>query len=151
MRLLSCLLLLVAAWGCTRKGPTRRGVELLPAPASGEIADLVRSELDRARSDGRDVLVYVGATWCEPCQRFHQAAASGALDGRFPGLRLLEFDLDRDGERLLRAGYQSRYIPLFARPAPDGRASGRFIEGSIKGDGAVAEIAPRLESLLAAP
>ena len=124
-----------------------RHLEWTPAPA-GEVAPLVQRELARARSDGRRLLVYVGAAWCEPCRRFHAAASSGALDGQFAGLRLLEFDLDRDQARLSAAGYVSELIPLFAAPGPDGRYGGRHIEGSIKGPGAVAQIAPRLQALL---
>ena len=91
----------------------------------------------------------VGASWCEPCRRFHEAVTRGELDATFPTLRLLEFDLDRDQARLQAAGYGSRMIPLFEVPGPDGRASGRRIEGSIKGPGAVAEIVPRLRRILA--
>jgi hypothetical protein len=123
-------------------------IELVSAPPGDDVAALVRGELGRARSQKRDLLVYVGASWCEPCQRFHRAAQAGQLDHEFPRLRLLEFDLDRDRERLTAAGYTSRLIPLFARPGDDGRASGRQIEGSIKGEGAVGEIAPRLRTLL---
>lgn len=132
--------------GCTQGS---RKVEFLAAPPSGEVAPIVNREQERAAREGRKVLVYVGATWCEPCQRFHHAAQSGKLDAAFPGLRFVEFDSDRDGERLASAGYVSRFIPLFARPGSDGRASGRQIEGSIKGEGAVDEIAPRLRQLLA--
>lgn len=131
----------------------RGGVEFLPAPPAGPVDRIVSAEQQRAEREGRKVLVYVGATWCEPCQRFHQAATAGKLDGFFGGrggrgLRLIEFDSDRDSERLASAGYISRFIPLFARPLADGRSSGRQIEGSIKGDGAVEEIAPRLRQLL---
>lgn len=125
-----------------------RAIELRAAPPGEDAAALVRRELERARADGGDLVVYVGATWCEPCQRFHAAAAAGELDATFPGLRLVEFDLDRDEARLRAAGYASKMIPLFAVPGPDGRASGLQIEGSIKGDGAVAQIAPRLRALL---
>jgi thiol-disulfide isomerase/thioredoxin len=93
--------------------------------------------------------VYVGAGWCEPCQRFHRAAESGELDALFPSLTMLEFDLDRDAQRLAAAGYSSKYIPLFALPTPDGKASGKQIAGAIKGENAVAYIAPRLKELLA--
>jgi hypothetical protein len=124
-------------------------VEFVPAAPGDDVPALVRIELLRAENDQRDLLVYVGAAWCEPCQRFHRAAQAGQLDPSFPTLRLLEFDADRDGDRLTRAGYTSRLIPLFALPNPDGRASGRYIEGSIKGDGAVGEIAPRLARLVA--
>ena len=133
---------------CTQSRATRK-VEFLAAPAQGDVAPIVRGEQQRAAREGRKVLVYVGATWCEPCQRFHHAATAGKLDAAFPGLRFLEFDSDRDGERLASAGYVSRFIPLFARPGSDGRSSGRQIEGSIKGEGAVDEIAPRLRQLLA--
>jgi hypothetical protein len=124
-------------------------VDLVTAPATGDVQEIVRSELARAQRDGHRVLVYVGAAWCEPCQRFHEAARAGRVDALFPGLRLVEFDLDRDRERLEKAGYQARMIPLFALPREDGTGSGEQIEGSIKGPGAVAQIAPRLQSLLA--
>jgi thiol:disulfide interchange protein len=124
-------------------------VEVIGAPAAGDVAEAVRQE--RARAPGRPLLVYVGATWCEPCQRFHQAVLSGQVDALFPGLRLLEFDLDHDRDRLQQAGYTSKMIPLFALPREDGAASGKQIEGSIKGPGAVSEITPRLKALLANP
>lgn len=126
-------------------------VEIVPAPASGDVAEIVQREGSRARADGRPLLVYVGASWCEPCQRFHNAAKEGQVDALFPGLRLVEFDLTRDRDRLDKAGYASKMIPLFAVPREDGTASGKQIEGSIKGPGAVAEITPRLKALLAGP
>jgi thiol-disulfide isomerase/thioredoxin len=114
-----------------------------------DVAETVRREVVRAREDKRALLVYVGATWCEPCQYFHNAAAAGELDAVFPGMRLVEFDLDRDREALDRAGYGSKMIPLFALPREDGSGSGEQIEGSIKGPGAVQQITPRLRALLA--
>jgi thiol-disulfide isomerase/thioredoxin len=123
-------------------------VELVETTGA-DVAETVRREVARAKADKRDLLVYVGATWCEPCQYFHNAARAGELDAKFPTLRLVEFDLDRDLEALDRAGYASKLIPLFALPREDGTGSRDRIEGSIKGPGAVAEITPRLQSLLA--
>ena len=145
MRAFALTAMLLVACGTEKP----RGVEMVAAPAGGDVPTTVKRELERAQRDGRQLLVYVGATWCEPCQRFHRAAAEHKLDRDFPSLRLLEFDDDRDVERLAAAGYTSRLIPLFARPRDDGRASGRQIEGSVKGDGAVGEIVPRLRALLA--
>ena len=145
MRALAWIAVLAAAAGCGMEKP--RGVEMVPA-GPGDVPTLVRRELARAATDHRQLLVYMGATWCEPCRRFHQAAAAHKLDRAFPSLRLLEFDDDRDAARLAMAGYTSRYIPMFARPGPDGRGTGRQIEGSVKGDGAVNEIVPRLRTLL---
>jgi len=117
-----------------------------------EVTEVVKREVARAQGERRKLLVYVGAAWCEPCKRFHEAVAAGRLDKAFPDLRLLEFDHDRHSERLERAGCESQYLPLFARPEPSGRCSATArIQGSIKGDGAVTEITPRLAGLLASP
>src|SRR4051812_29896936 len=134
--------------GCRSAEPPRSRVEIVAAPEAEEVQVTVQHELTRAKGDGRDLIVYVGAKWCDPCTRFHDAAAAGELDGAFPNLRLLEFDLDRDRERLDRAGYGSKMIPLFALPLADGRGSGEQIEGSIKGAGAVGEITPKLRGPL---
>lgn len=141
---------LVVACGCRAEDPkpsAPSGPRLsFVRAADGDVATVVAREL--AQADGKRVVVYVGATWCEPCKRFHDSAAAGQLDAVLPPIRFVEFDLDRDQERLKSAGYSSKYIPLFAVPLPDGRASGRQIAGSIKGPGAPSEIAPRLVDLL---
>lgn len=123
-------------------------IEWIKAPAGEDAATVVKRELERAQIDKKRLLVYVGATWCEPCKRFHDAAEAGQLDGVFPNLRLVEFDLDVDGERLARAGYASKMIPLFAVPTENGMGSGKQIEGSIKGEGAVLNLQSRLKPLL---
>ena len=137
----------ISAPTATPARPSKPGVRVVKA-TSGGVAEQIARELAEGGAARRDVIVYVGATWCEPCQRFHAAAERGELDAAFPALTLVEFDFDRDEERLASAGYRSKMIPLFALPESDGRASGRQIEGSIKGPGAVDEITPRLRALL---
>ena len=124
-----------------------RGIRFVK-PGSGEVSAVVRAERERAAADGRDVIVYVGAKWCEPCQRFHEAAKRGDLDADFPELTILEFDLDEDRDRLVEAGYSSKLIPLFVLPGADGRGTDRRFEGGVKGERAVANITPRLRKLL---
>lgn len=124
------------------------GIRFAKAGAENDVAKLVRDERAKATADGRDLIVYVGATWCEPCQRFHEAAKRGDLDADFPELTILEFDLDEDRDRIATAGYVSKLIPLFVRPGDDGRASARRFEGGIKGGGAVGNITPRLRQLV---
>jgi thiol-disulfide isomerase/thioredoxin len=118
-------------------------------PPDGDIAPIVRGEYEHANATGRQLVVYVGATWCEPCQRFHHAVDHGDLDSTFPNLTLLEFDTDHDNERLKAAGYSSRYIPMFALPKADGTSSGKQVEGGLKGDGAVSYVTDKLKGLLA--
>lgn len=126
-----------------------RGLRVAHAPPGDDAAAVIKAERERARESGRDVVVYVGAKWCEPCQRFHAAAERGELDADFPNLTLLEFDLDVDRERLVSAGYHSELIPLFVLPDENGRATSKRFEGSVKGDRAVSNIAPRLRQILA--
>ncbi len=147
-----CALALVLVAGCDRPSdppaPPAR-LELVDAPVIDDLLPVIATEVARAATDGRQLLVYVGASWCEPCQRFHDAAARGDLDATFPTLRLLVFDEDLAHDALGVAGYDSEMIPLFAEPLADGRPSGRRIMGSVKGETAVAEITPRLKALLA--
>lgn len=126
--------------------PAERGQLRFIAPPPGEVPAAVLAQ--RAKEPERVVLVYAGAPWCEPCQRFHAAAQRGELDADLPNVTLLEYDVEEDRGRLLGAGYQSKFIPLFALPGADGRASGRFEEGSVKGDGAVRDLTPRLKRLI---
>jgi hypothetical protein len=150
MALAAVLLVLGLGPGCERDAPAPPPkLEVVAAPAMDDPVPWIRAQVAERRD--RQVLVYMGATWCEPCTRFHDAVIAGQLDAMFPRLTLLEFDQDRDGDGLLRAGYTSEYIPLFVWPAPDGTASRAWIEGSVKGEEAMADLVPRLRALLARP
>lgn len=142
---------LLAVIGCQSQSASTSAVELIPTEKTENVAGLVAPEVARAAKDGKKLVVYVGAVWCEPCTKFHDAAAKGELDAGFGDVRFIMFDLDRDQKALDRAGYSSEMVPLFAIPKPDGTASGKKIEGSIKGDGAVTNISPRLRKLVDEP
>ena len=129
-------------------GVKAHGIELLDAPG-GDVAELVRTGRAQAKAHGRTMLVYIGATWCEPCQRFHHAAEEGKLDDKFPTLSLIVFDLDADKDRLAAALYGPGYIPYFGIPDDAGKGTSNVVSGSVKGEGAVDNITPRLEELLA--
>ncbi len=122
---------------------------LVEAPASGDLAAYVAGEVARGQRDHVPLLVYVGATWCEPCHKFQDAVVRGSLDVELAPLRLLVFDLDRDGDRLRSAGYRSDLVPLFARPNPDGRASGAQTYGVQSGGAYVEQLMPRIKALVA--
>ena len=148
MKWLALVVVLVLA--CNRGEPLAQPqhIEMIDAPATADVAPLIANEIARATRDNRRLLVYVGASWCEPCRHFHDAAAAGKLDAEFGTVRLLVFDEDRDEPALARAHYKHELIPLFALPSADGTGTGKQIEGSIKGADAVAQISPRLHALL---
>lgn len=135
-----------AAAGAEVKAGAR--VEWVKAPAESDITALVQREAARAKADQRTLIVYVGAAWCDPCERFHQAALAGQLDAQLGGFRFLAFDLDRDNEALFRAGYGSKMIPLFVIPREDGSPSPARMEGGYKGEGAAMELTGRLLQLV---
>jgi hypothetical protein len=113
------------------------------------VEPFIQEQIEIGLSTQERTLVYVGAPWCEPCQRLHAAVESGELDNLLGGTRLLEFDADRHGALLNRAGYSYQLIPVVALPAPDGRSTGRMLSGSIKGPTAVSgNLVPRLHALL---
>jgi len=120
------------------------------APEQLETAQpFLKEQLSSARAAGERVLVYVGASWCEPCERFHEAVEAGELDAMLAGTRFVEFDADRHTEALGAAGYAFKMIPVIAQPNAEGVASGRQLTGSIKGPEAVhGNLVPRLKALL---
>ena len=123
--------------------------QLVRVPAElSDGRDYVRKMLEQHK-DGK-VLIYVGATWCEPCTRFHNALTSGALDQELSNAVFLEFDLDQHQALLSDSDMacKSKLIPLFARPNADGTCSAERAEGGVKGERAVSVILPQLKPLL---
>jgi thiol-disulfide isomerase/thioredoxin len=142
------LLFAVLLCACQRAHP-HSGPQLVEA-GPGPVDEVVRTALADAGRDGRQLLVYISATWCEPCERFQKALRAGELDASFPKLRLLKFDHDRDLPRLEQAGYAGNLIPRFVIPGPDGRGTAQRMEGGTKAEDTVStSIGPRLRALLA--
>lgn len=130
-------------------GTVPKKLTLVKAKPHVPVEVLMKEELERSQGTGQQVIVYVGASWCEPCRYFHDAAARGELDEAFPNLRVIEFDADADEARLTTAGCRSRMIPLFSRVTSEGKCDpDHRMMGSIKGPGAVDNITPRLRELL---
>jgi hypothetical protein len=148
------LLALLALVACDRDrspapAPAPTGPVRLVQAGDGDVPPLVIAAAADAASEHRRLLVYVGAVWCKPCEAFHAAAERGDLDAALPGLTLLTFDSDVDSDRLATAGYQSRLIPLFVVPGPDGRGTARATSGARTGGDYVGELVPRVKALLA--
>ena len=95
-------------------------VHMLEAAEDSDALSLVRSKRLEAKAQGRVLVVYVSATWCEPCKRLKAELESGRLDERLANVTLLAFDADRDGDRLGAAGYSYRFVPFVALPGADG-------------------------------
>ncbi len=101
--------------------PASSRVKVIEAAQDESALSLVRTKRLEAKAEGRVLVVYVSATWCEPCKRLKAEIASGRLDQRLGRVTLLAFDADTDGDRLGAAGYSYRYVPFVALPGADGR------------------------------
>jgi|GEM_PF-2495893 len=120
---------------------------MIHAP-DGDVPAVVKAEVARARNVGADLVVYIGATWCEPCRRFKHAVAAGRLDRLLAGVVFLDFDFDISEQQLNAAGYAGRLIPRFVVPDASGRGGRLRTEGSVKGPTGVANILPRLRAVV---
>ena len=95
-------------------------IVVTPAPADGDAISTIRTARLLAKADGRVLVVYVSATWCEPCKKLKAEIEAGHLDARLGKTTLFAFDADKDQDRLGAAGYQFRFVPFVALPGPDG-------------------------------
>jgi thiol-disulfide isomerase/thioredoxin len=125
------------------EAPRENGVRMISASPDSDALSLVRTERLRAKAEGRVLVVYAGATWCEPCRRFKEEVHAGRLDETLPKITLLAFDADRDTERLGSAGYRFQFIPYVALAGADGRPI-ETQEARGKGSGAWRELVGKL-------
>ena len=121
------------------------GVRIVTAGQDSDALSVVRTERLRAKAEGRVLVVYAGAAWCEPCKRFKHAFETGALDDKLAKTTLLVFDADRDTERLASAGYKFSFIPYVGLPGADGHPTDSA-EARAKGSESWRELIATLEA-----
>ena len=140
----------LCALGACSPQPARSAPEAadLVKASAGPVKDVVYTAMLDAEKAGRHLVVYVGASWCEPCEVFTGALEAGALPRSLGSLRFLKFDNDADDGRLIEANYGGQMIPRFVNPRADGTGSSTRFEGSVKGPEAIGNIVPRLEELI---
>jgi hypothetical protein len=124
----------------TAQNPQPLGLRILLPPEEGDVLSIVRAQRVKALEEKRIFVAYVGATWCPPCVRFHDAIRKGELNEKLAQYTMMQFDLDRDGQRLLAAGYGSKFIPFFVLPGPDGKKAQSFEVKTTKKEEALREV-----------
>lgn len=127
--------------------PAKSGgkIKLVPAEQDSDALSLIRTERLKAKADGRVLVVYVSATWCEPCKKMKEEIDAGRLDDRLGKTTLLAFDADKDIDRLGAAGYTFKFVPYVALPGADGRPA-ETQEATGKGSSAWKELLGKLDA-----
>jgi thiol-disulfide isomerase/thioredoxin len=125
-------------------------VKVVEATQDSDALSLIRTRRLEAKAESRVLVVYVGATWCEPCKKFKAEVQSGRLDDRLGKVTLLAFDADKDGDRLGASGYTYKFVPFVALPAADGRPADTQ-EATGKGGQAWRELLGKLDTWQRAP
>ncbi len=101
-------------------------IRMFEATEQGDLFATIRAARLRAVEAKRVLVVYVGASWCPPCKRFHDAVRNHSLDEKLAGFDFLYLDMDVVKDKIVEAGYASRYIPFFALPRSDGKRGDSF-------------------------
>jgi hypothetical protein len=130
--------------------PAGAHVEVIEASRDSDALSLVRTKRLEAKAEGRVLVVYAGASWCEPCKKFKLEVQSGRLDERLGKTTLLAFDADKDADRLGAAGYSFKFVPFVALPGADGRPADAH-EATGKGGQAWRELLGKLDGWQRAP
>lgn len=135
----------VTATGSTSPPKVGDKIRVIGAAQDSDALSLIRTERLRAKAEGRVLVVYVSATWCEPCKKLKEEIDAGRLDDRYGKTTLLAFDADKDIDRLGSAGYTFKFVPYVALPGADGRPA-ETQEATGKGANAWRELLGKLDA-----
>ena len=101
-------------------------IRMFEATEQGDLFATIRAARLRAVEGKRVLVVYVGASWCPPCKRFHEAIQNHSLDEKLAGFDFLYLDMDIVKDKIVETGYASKYIPFFFFFSGDGKRGDSF-------------------------
>jgi hypothetical protein len=113
---------------------------------SAALADGVKAEVAKAQAKKLTPIVYVGATWCDPCLALKKHRDDPKMVDAFEGTFVIEIDADDWNAASFGAlGYKTSVIPIFIAVDAEGKATGRTIDGGAWGDNIPQNMAPPLK------
>ncbi len=121
MKRAAVLLAALCLCACSRSGGGAVFEELTADPA--RLDEEAPRVAKLAASQGRGVLLYFHAAWCEPCKALKQAFNRPGNRAAFSRYFLVKVDVDQmPGTRVL--GLNVAFIPLLARLTKEGTVAG---------------------------
>lgn len=154
-------LTVLLASGCDSKAPTEASPE--PSRSSSMTAEKasswmkigsggealeskLKAEVGKAAERRQKPVLYIGATWCEPCSALKKYKSDPRMAEAFQGTYVIELDLDDwKVDELKALGFRAGVVPVFHVLGADGRASGPTIDGGAWGDNIPENMAPPLK------
>jgi hypothetical protein len=145
-----CLVTL-AAVGCqSRPSPTQppagaRGFELDEVAPGRPLAVVLSDGAAKAKAKGLRPFLYIGATWCQPCQKLHRSLDDERMVDAFRGTYVIHLDLDAWERELPSVGLRVAQVPVFFQLDAQGKPTGKSLDGGAWNEDVPAEMAPPLK------
>ncbi len=115
------------------------------APKDGDLQALLAAEAAKARAKGQKPFVEVHAEWCGPCKELEASLGDPMMQDAFKGTYQIRLDSDAWGNQLMKAGISAGGIPAFFELNPQGKPTGRTINGGAWEENIPRNMAPPLK------
>ncbi len=116
---------------------------------SGGLAAAIAREIAKKPSATAKPIVYLGASWCDPCAAIKRFKTDPRMLDAFQGTYVIELDVDDwKSEGLGALGYKTGTVPVFYAVDAAGKASGPTINGGAWGDNIPETMAPPLKKFV---
>ena len=114
--------------------------------AGASLAGKIKARVADAEKAKLKPVVYVGATWCEPCLAIKKHRDDPRMKEAFTGVAIIEVDMDQwKSEQFAELNMKPSAIPVFYAVGSDGKATGKEIDGGAWGDNIPENMAPPLK------
>ncbi len=106
---------------------------------------LLKSEVQKAKDQGRSPYVEFYADWCPPCNALRENLGDERMVDAFTGTYIIQLNLDEWKRELSGAGFAVPGIPMFFELDAEGKPTGRIISGGAWGEDIPENMAPPLK------
>jgi thiol-disulfide isomerase/thioredoxin len=139
---------MVAAPAPPQAGSEKDFSIILIPPSEAKLEDVLKAEVSKARALKQKPYAYFYADWCGPCKALRKS-----LDDRNPlmmdafhGTYIIQLDADTWGKKLEGTKFTVKAIPVLFELDPNGKPTGRKIDGGAWGEDIPANMAPPLKT-----
>lgn len=142
------MIALLLALGCASPPPPQAApkppIHTSDLPDGSDVSAGLRGAVGEAERAGLKPVLYLGATWCQPCVAYERALFHPEMVAAHANVLLVKADFDRHGSALEAAGFVASGVPFWCHLDREGGNSGRCITGAAWGEDTPENMAPVL-------